>query len=63
MEMFESCQLELATSSNNLSCITHMLIFLVRLMTSLNEEEAGKIEAALSPIVHQSNEQVGPETA
>ena len=58
MELFEACQLELATSGNNLSCITNMLVFLIRLMTSLNAEETSKIEAALSPIVHQSQEQV-----
>ena len=58
MEMFEACQLEQATSSNNLSCITSMLIFLVRLMTGMKLEESEKIEAALSPFVQQSQEQV-----
>ena len=50
--------MQLSQSSCNLSCITNLLLFLVRLMTGMNETEASKIEAALSPVVHQSQEQV-----
>jgi hypothetical protein len=50
--------MQLSQSSCNLSCITNLLLFLVRLMTGMNEAEASKIEAALSPVVHQSQEQV-----
>jgi hypothetical protein len=58
MDMFENCRMEFSTSGNNLSCITNLLVFLVRLMTGMNKEETAKIAAALSPIINQGYEQV-----
>ncbi len=57
-DMVEQCQAELSATASNLSCITQLLLFLVRLMTGMSMEEAGKVRSALSPIVTMGTEQV-----
>ena len=57
-ELIEECQMELARSSNNLSCITSILIFLMHLTASMTYEEISLVQSALSPIVNTTQEQV-----
>ena len=56
--LIEECQMELARSSNNLSCITSILVFLMHLTASMTFEEISLVQSALSPIVNTSQEQV-----
>ena len=58
IEAVDQCLLELKRSSNNLSCITSLLVFLVRLSSGLSEDEVNKVRAALTPNVHDFQEQV-----
>ena len=58
IEAVEQCLLELKRSSNNLSCITNLLVFLVRLSSGLSDDEVAKVKAALTPNVHDSQDQV-----
>ena len=57
-ELIEECQMELSRSSNNLSCITSILIFLMHLTASMTYEEISLVQSALSPIVNTTQEQV-----
>jgi Bardet-Biedl syndrome 9 protein len=57
-ESVEQCLLEVKRSSNNLSCITNLLVFLTRLSTGMNQDEVAKVKAALTPVVHNHLEQV-----
>lgn len=57
IEAVEQAQLEVKRSSANLSCITNLLVFLVRLSSGMSEEEVNKLKAALTPIVHDDQDQ------
>ena len=41
-----------------LSCVTRLLLLLARLTAGMDSEEADRLEAALSPVVHSAQEQV-----
>ena len=57
-ELVEECQTDVARSSNNLSCITSILVFLMQLMASMTYDEVALVQSALSPVVNTSQEQV-----
>lgn len=57
-EAVEQSVLEVKRSSNNLACITNLLVFLTRLSTGMDQAEVAKVRAALTPVVHDYDEQV-----
>lgn len=57
-DQMEQCMQELSKSSNNLSCITSILVFLMHLTASMPFEDVAIVQTALSPIVQTSQEQV-----
>jgi len=61
-EAVESHHREVERSAAELSCIVRLLLLLARLSVGLVDEEAGKLEAALTPLVHSGQEQGWEET-
>ena len=59
-DLIEECQMEVARCSNNLSCITSILVFLVHLTASMTYEEIALVQSALSPVVNTTQDQVSP---
>ena len=60
-DLIEECQMDVARASNNLSCITSILVFLMHLTASMTFEEVTLVQSALSPIVNSSQDQVRTE--
>ena len=57
IEAVEQAELEVRRSSNNLSCITSLLNCLVQLSTGMTPEEISMVKAALTPNVHDGQDQ------
>lgn len=58
-DAIDECQEELRQSACNLACITNLILLLLRLSTSLPDEEVAKLKAALTSIVQGDQQQVG----
>jgi len=61
-EALEECERDLRVSSCALSCITRLLLLLLRLSTGMTAEDEVKLAAALSPVVQEGQEQGWEET-
>ena len=57
IEAVEQAVLDVKRSSNSLSCITNLLVTLVRLSTGMNPEEMSMVKAALTPVVQDVQDQ------
>ena len=61
-EAVETHHREVERGATELSCIVRLLLLLARLSVGMAEEDAAKLEAALTPLIHTGQEQGWEET-
>ncbi|CAF1140201.1 unnamed protein product [Adineta steineri] len=59
---YEQCRYELSRSSHDLSCATKLICLLLKISVNLSNENAQLLNAILSPVISDDNEQGWEET-